>query len=235
MATPIIILLMLAIIAIVCILGIFIKNNKSVTKVCICIGSICIFCIFIFGIYHLYFYDNEEKVEIHTSTEEDTTFVLPIKNHKIKYEYTYTDFSTDMDIDIIAKEIEKNNLGDNMELFEKEIKITHNNHVITIKKQKSSSFLWKKRYEYNMEADFLNLTFSQNSSVSIPFPTGYLMVEGAYETVMDISCDMEALKKFYQHFTNVEMNEEYILMKMDSGQVIKITLEGKKVRFENKE
>lgn len=228
MATPIIILLMLLIVTIVCILGIFIKNNKSVTKVCIYIGAICIF---IFGIYHLYFYDNQEKVEIHTSTEEDTTFVLPIKNHKIKYEYTYTDFSTDMDIDIIAKEIEKNNLADNMELLEKEIKITQNNHVITIRKQKSSSFLWKKRYEYNMEAEFLNLTFSQNSRVSIPFPTGYLMVEGAYETVMDISCDMETLKKFYEHFTNVEMNEEYILMKMDSGQVIKITLEGKKVKF----
>lgn len=235
MATPIIILLMLLIVAIVCILGIFIKNNKSVTKVCICIGSICIFCIFIFGIYHLYFYDNEEKVEIHTSTEEDTTFVLPIKNHKLKYEYTYINFSTDMDIDIIAKEIEKNNLADNMELFNKKIKITQNNHVITIKKQKSSNFLWKKRYEYNMRAEIINLAFSKNFSVSVPFPKEYLKIEGVYETVMNISCDMETLKKFYQHFTNVDMNEEYILMKMDSGQMIKITLEGGKVKFECKE
>ena len=232
MATSMIVLLMLIVIVILFILGILMKKNKNVIKVCIFTGVLCILCIFVFGIYHLYFYDNEKKVEIHTSTEGDSTFVLPIKNHKLKYEYTYTSFSTEMELEKIADEIKKTNPADNVELSTEGIKIIQNNHVVTIRQQKESKFLWKRRYEYNMMAEFLNLTFSQNCTISIPFPTDYLEIEGSYKKVMNISCDMEKLKKFYEHFTNVDMGGNSILLKMESGQTIKITLEGQKVKFE---
>ena len=100
------------------------KKNKNVIKVCIFTGVICILCISISGIYHLYFYDNEN------------------------------------------------------------------------------------------------------------FPTDYLETEGSYKKIMNISCDMEKLEKFYEHFTNVDIGGNSILLKMESGQTIKITLEGQKVKFE---
>ena len=69
------------------------------------------------------------------------------------------------------------------------------------------SHLYKQNEDmkYNMKAEFLNLTFSQESIVSISFLTEYLEMEGSYEKVINIYCDMEKLKKFYEHFTNVDM------------------------------
>lgn len=233
MQTSIAILLSLVTLIIVCVLVYLMIKSKRILKMCIFAGTICILFCSILGIYHLFFYYNEEQVEIHTSTEEDSIFVLPVKNHKEKYEYTYISFSTEIDLQEMVDEIRKNNLVDNVDFYseEKEVKLTRNNQVITIKMKNSSNFLWKKNYDYIMEAEFVNLTFSKDR-VSIPFPTEYLEIEGAYENVMNVSCDMQMLKRFYEYFTNVSMDEDSIILKLNNEKTIKITLQERKVKFE---
>ena len=51
----------------------------------------------------------------------------------------------------------------------------------------------------------------------------YLDIEGAYTTRMKIKCDMDELKEYYQGFTNMEFEDESIILELEKP--VKLTIE----------
>lgn len=114
------------------------------------ISSICLILLTAFLVINLWFYNNQSRVVIKTSTEDD--FAITLENHVIKYEYYYEIFSTDITLDEIYNIVLEQ--YDDVYFDDTLISINYNDNVFTIKKYgKDSKFLWKNRYQYILRND----------------------------------------------------------------------------------
>ena len=153
--------------------------------------------------------------------------MIDIENKVTNYEYVYVDFVSPLEPKQILSCIEKQHSDAAITSIEDGVFITKNNYMIFLKQEEVKSFLWQKRYVYQLESQFVTLEKTPDNFVCIPFPEDYLEIEGAYEPEMNISCDLETLKNFYQHFTNVDILENEIIIKKD--EIIKIRVKNGKV------
>lgn len=206
----------------------FAKKKIKATPL-IVIGSCCI--LVTIALLNTVFYYNQNIVEIRTSSEDNSDeFALKVDSRKRRYEYLYTEFSTSSTLKDLTELIRKTYPEDKVSVGDNTVTIVHNNHVISLKEEGKERFLWQSRNVFLLKSRCFNLRFSDNDSVSIPFPTEYLDVEGAYSKKMKLKCDIAELIKFYEGFTNVEFGDNTIILKQDKP--ILMTVENGEVSFE---
>ncbi len=162
------------------------------------------------------------------STDEiHDNFTLNLENRKVEYEYTSVKFVSSLNQEQLKECIEKQYPNAIFVVNNEEIKITKNNTVLSVKQEVQNSFLFRKRYIYVMETECINLKTSSDDYICIPFPKEYLDIEGMYDNIMNISCDIEQLKTFYKDFTNVNISENEVTIEQDVS--VKLTIENGKV------
>lgn len=197
--------------------------NRIVTIIMILgitIGSI------FFGILLLstLFYFNSNEIEIKVSVSDNPAkFILKEKNRRMGYEYWYTKFSTNSSLDELEVLVKETYPDDIVEMNNNEIKILHNNIIVRLEKVKEDKFLWQSRNIYTLETEFISVDIVEGEFVYIPFSKRYLDIEGVYSTRMKIKCSIDELKEYYKGFTNVEFEDESIILELDKP--VKLTIE----------
>ena len=213
------ILILIAILGLLCFLKM--KNNIKLGLILgITIGGI------FFGILLLntLFYFNSNEIEIKVSVSDNPAqFILKEKNRRLGYEYWYTEFSTNSSLDELEVLIKETYPDDIVEIDNNEIKIVHNNIVVRLEKVSEDRFLWQNRNVYTLESEFISVDIVEGEFVFIPFSKKYLDIQGAYTTRMKIKCDMDELKEYYEGFTNVEFEDESIILELEKP--VKLTIE----------
>lgn len=207
---------------------VFLKMKNKIGLLPLVFSVFGLIIVFIFS-YNLFFYFNDTEVSIKlSSTEGSESFILHEKNHKIRYEYTYSQFSSTSTLDEIKESIIDTYPLDVVSIDNKEVKIIHNNQVIKLKEIKSEQFLWQKRHVYTLASQYIPIEIQKNKIVYLPFPKEYLDTDSGYHVSMNIKCDIEELKKYYEDFTNVEFIndtivltlEEPIILSIENGKII---------------
>ena len=215
----------LLILAITIILVIIRLNSKKSLKAVIIVGIVCIITVMGCFLSQLLFYYTDHEVSISILPDDDLNyFTLEFENHKLHYEHTYIQFASSLNLIEIQEVINKTYPKDKLVSDQKGIKITKDNHVIMLEQVDTESFLWQSRNIYELQAECICLEESENHYISIPFPNKVLSHVGAYEKEMKVNCTIEELKEFYQDFTNVNFEDNTIILEEEKR--IKLTIQG---------
>lgn len=174
-------------------------------------------------------YNNQDKVEIMSGSNQE--FSIKVDHHLIHYNDSHTRFNCNYSIDDFLQLIQKQGLNtywdDNLEA----IVITEGNNIYTILHEDTSEFLGTMRYNYLLSWNTNNITVNE-IIYDIPFPHN-LITERLNDnnTEVYIKADFEALKKYYEAFTNVSFTENTIEIQQENQKFI-ITVDDRKVYFE---
>lgn len=181
-------------------------------------------------IINVFFCNSEKEVAIHTTTSDNSEeFVLKTNNHKLKYEFVYTQFSTSSTLEDLVELIKKTYPNDKLSISKRKVRVIHNNNVLLLKEIENKTFLWQNRNIFTLNSECINVEISKNEFVCIPFPNEYLETDSGYSNVMSIKCDMAELKKFYTGFSNVEFGIDSIVINLDKP--VKLTIHNGKISF----
>lgn len=198
------------------------KNNiRLVLILGVIIGSIFLGILLLLST--LFYFDSNE-IEIKVSVSDNPAkFILKEKNRRLGYEYWYTKFSTNSSLDELEVLVKETYPDDIVEMNNNEIRILHNNIIVRLEKVKEDKFLWQSRNIYTLETEFISVDIVEGEFVYIPFSKRYLDIEGVYSTRMKIKCSIDELKEYYKGFTNVEFEDESIILELDKP--VKLTIE----------
>lgn len=215
------IILIVALVACVAVAIALVIKRKVIAGVLL--GSISLVALILFFVYNFSFYFNKEQAKVDLSTDEvHETFSIDVKNHSITKESTSTRFVSGVSFDEIRKRVQKKYPDASIEVDEKQMNVTKDNKVVTIKQNKCKKFLWANRYDYTMQSECITVQLDNNQYVCVPFPKEYIDQEGAYETEMKVSCDLNQLKNFYKHFNNVKEQGNAFVLNQNGGVIVSV-------------
>ena len=187
-------------------------NAHKPIKRQVIIGAVGIIIIDVL-LYNTFFSYNDEQVKVAMSSNEvHEDFVLNIENKKISYEQSSAKFASPIDMKQLQNIIRKQYPNAKIRVSNHCIYITKDNSVVSIKQEQSKNFIFAKRYDYEMESQFINLKDKDGEYICIPFPKEYLDIEGQYENIMKISCKNEEITEFYRDFSNVTIKNNEIFI-----------------------
>lgn len=209
------ILIVVIVMLIVLFIMLFKKNKGMAIAVFTFIFALCMIIILL---YNTVFYNNSDKVTIKNGN--DMSISINVDNHLLKYEYTFAQFSSNLNFDEF-KNVIKSQYND--AFFDEEldqIVFTDCNMVFTIKLYEHSKFLFSDRYKYRFSANIVGFE-SNLGHIDVPFP-----IEAIDESVevfdyeMKLKCEYEKIKRYYNSFTNVEFDDNAIILTYEKYNIL---------------
>lgn len=209
-------LVIIIIIAVLIVLFIMLIKKKKMLAIGI-LTSVLVLCVISILLYNTSFYNNSDKVTIKNGNDMD--YSINIDNHLLQYEYTFAQFSSDLDFNEVNDVIKSQC---NNEFFDKklnQIVFTDSDTIYTIKQYDHSKFLLSNRYKYCFSSNIVGIVWNSNN-IDVPFPNEAIdeSVEG-YSNEMKIKCDYDDLKEYYKTFSNVEFTDNAIILSYDSYKI----------------
>ena len=218
----IILILLMTFVLLICI-------RKKTMKVFIIFSFIIAGTLILTVMYNTMFRYNDKEISVAMSTDENCNdFTLDIKCKVLSYERIYAEFATPLNISEVEDEIQRQYENATIVFVnDKQINVTEDNAVVSIKLEEESEGLFGQKNVYFIETECISLSQNEQEFVSIPFPKEYLNIEGMYDNEMEILCDREDIIKFYDDFSNVQIEGDEIIINQEP--VIKIKIINDKV------
>lgn len=202
------------------------KKNKSLGF--IVLAAAFILCAAGIVLSNTVFYNNADSVTIKNGSDED--FTIHVNNHLLQYEYTYAQFSSKLSFDALQRELKTKYENAFYDETLNRFVFTDNNEIYTIEYYEHSKFLWADRYKYMFSSNTIGIE-ENAKSVQVPFPRNAVVEDEIFSSQMKLKCGYDEIKPYYSAFTNVEFENQTIILTYDSYKAI-LTFEDDTVKIE---
>ncbi len=177
-------------------------------------------CIGIAGtvIYNLALYNNSDIITIKASDDSDLS--IEIKNHLLKYEYYFAQFSSELSENEVMDEIASQYGNSFYDSKLKQIGFSYKNQIYTIDNYENSRFLWTYRNKYMFSNNTVEISInSDNYQIPVPLKAIHDSVD-VYSEQMKLKCNFDTFSAYYKNFDNVIFRGNSILLMYDNYYVV---------------
>lgn len=195
-------ILLLIFLAIICGTLIVMKKRK--------IGLIMLLLVILGSTIFIGLISNEKHQTVFAiGASEQNSFSIPIKHKRVNVSGKTYSFHTKDDLDDLYTLIKNEN--SNVIMEKESITIFHDNQIYNVRLIENN----KNKHTFELNAQYIIYEINDNQSINIPFPEQIVTDDIRVKSNFEVKSSFNELKDYYQNFTNVTIEDQKILLKLE--------------------